>query len=81
MYINTAYRYLNFITLYPFIDSFSHHAATRELTRKLTAPNSTLNLTVLLVEDDFTTIFPDKAARFDIIVTRFFIDTMQNLQS
>jgi hypothetical protein len=85
MYMNVAYRYLeaytdiDSISLYPFIDSLSHHATTRDLQRKVTVPDIALSPNVLLIEGDFTTTFPDQNGHFDIIVTHFFVDTARNL--
>jgi len=87
MYMNVAYRYTeartdrHSISLYPFIDSLSHHATTHDLQRKVTAPDIEPHPSVLLVEGDFTTAFADQDANYDVITTHFFIDTARNLIS
>jgi carnosine N-methyltransferase len=87
MYMNIAYRYMearkerDSIAVYPFIDSLSHHATTRDLQRRITAPDMEPHPSVLLVEGDFTTVFADQNSHYDVIVTHFFIDTARNLMS
>jgi hypothetical protein len=87
MYMNTAYRYLqsrtelNSVSIYPFVDSLSHHATTDDLQRKVTAPDIEPHASVLLVEGDFTTIFTGQESQYDVIATHFFIDTARNLMS
>ncbi|KAL6709946.1 hypothetical protein ACN47E_000731 [Coniothyrium glycines] len=87
MYMNIGYRYLTSLgpksplTIHPFIDSMSHHATTSDMLRSVSAPNTALNPSVLLVEGDFNTAFADKAGHFDILVTHFFIDTARNLMA
>lgn len=85
--MNAAYRYVeartepNSMSLYPFIESLSHHATTQDLQRKVTAPDIKPHPSVLLVEGDFTTAFVDQESHFDVVVTHFFIDTARNLMS
>jgi hypothetical protein len=87
MYMNVGYRYIESrskdqpFAIHPFIDGMSHHATTRDLLRKVTAPNMTPNPSVVLVEGDFTTVFEGQDGQYDIIVTHFFIDTARNLMS
>jgi hypothetical protein len=65
MYMSVAYCYihartdLKSISLYSFIDSLSHYATTSDLQREVTAPDVDPQLSVLLVEGDFTTVFGD----------------------
>ncbi|KAL2131936.1 hypothetical protein VTI74DRAFT_4418 [Chaetomium olivicolor] len=91
MYQNLAYRFLehrhslpntNTTTIHPFADSWSHHRSTADMLRPISFPNIPLNSTsVVLVEGDFTTVFSDAAATFDVVITHFFIDTARNLMS
>jgi carnosine N-methyltransferase len=89
MSMNVAYRFLEAHahrpraeTVHPFIDSWSHHARTSDMTRPMSFPDQPLNASnVLLVEGDFTTVFNSVRPKpqFDVIVTYFFIDTARNL--
>lgn len=86
MYQNAAYRFLerhgrrDAHTVYPFVDSWSHHRSTADMLRPISFPEARLNASgVVLVEGDFTTVFHDDAAAFDAVVTHFFIDTARNL--
>jgi hypothetical protein len=87
MYMNVAYRYIqartepNSVSLYPFIDSLSHHATSSDLQREVIAPDIDPQSSVLLVEGDFTTVFRDSESHYDVLVTHFFIDTARNLMS
>ncbi|KAF2825472.1 N2227-domain-containing protein [Ophiobolus disseminans] len=87
MYMNLGYRFLenntnpNSFVIHPFIDGMSHHATTSDMLRRVTAPNSSPNPSVLLVEGDFNNAFNDQGGYYDIIVTHFFIDTARNLLS
>lgn len=87
MYMNVGYRFMesrstsdNF-PFHPFIDGISHHRTTKDMLRKVVAPNVDLDPTVLLVEGDFNNAFKDQGGTFDIIVTHFFIDTARNLMA
>ncbi|GAB1315871.1 Carnosine N-methyltransferase [Madurella fahalii] len=88
MYQNVAYRFLerhgrrDAHTIYPFVDSWSHHRSTADMMRPISFPEARVNASrVVLVEGDFTTVFHDDAAAFDAVVTHFFIDTARNLMS
>lgn len=90
MYMNIAYRFLethahrvDSETVFPFVDSWSHHATTADMQRRLSFPDASLNASeVVLVEGDFTTVFSSKThGQYDVIVTYFFIDTARNLVS
>lgn len=84
-YMNLAYRYIASLkkvkgeSLYPYVDNWSHQPTTKELQREahfpdlIASPNSLIH-----VEGDFTTEFR-RHAKFDVIVTLFFIDTARNL--
>lgn len=85
-YMALAYHYLttlppNSQTFHPFIDWWSHHATTADMQRPATFPETTPSASITLVEGDFTTIFANKTAHFDVLVTFFFIDTAQNLMT
>ncbi|RGP81756.1 hypothetical protein FLONG3_141 [Fusarium longipes] len=87
MYMNVAYRFLeanrprNSHSFHPFIDNWSHHAIQSNMVRPLSFPDVSLNSTsVVLIEGDFTTVFPT-AGEYDVVVTYFFIDTARNLMS
>ncbi|CAG7566342.1 unnamed protein product [Fusarium equiseti] len=87
MYMNIAYRHLesnrakNSHSLHPFVDSWSHHSTHSNQLRPLSFPDTPLNSTsVVLIEGDFTTVFP-QPGEFDVVVTYFFIDTARNLMS
>mgnify|MGYP000855207218 CR=1 FL=1 len=88
MYMNVAYRFMEHHghsketeSFHPFVDIWSHHAATADQYRQLAFPDEPLNASsVLMVEGDFTTVFNTKPTlQFDVIVTYFFIDTARNL--
>jgi carnosine N-methyltransferase len=91
MYMNVAYRFLETYgrhvdeqTVFPFVDSWSHHATSGDQQRRLTFPDAPVNTSqVLLVEGDFTTVFniEKSTVEYDVIVTYFFIDTARNLIS
>ena len=90
MYMNLAYRYVasrkqpNTTTVYPFVDWWSHQPTTKELHRKVSFPDVPVDPSdVLLVEGDFTTAFNERSnnARYDAVVTLFFIDTARNVLS
>lgn len=88
MYQNVAYRFVeknphrDDSIVYPFIDSWSHHKTTADMLRAVPFPEISLDAgAVVLVEGDFTTVFRDNAASFDVVVTHFFIDTARNLMS
>lgn len=88
MYMNIAYRFLeshrerHTQTFYPFVDSWSHHASTRDMIRPVSFPDVRINASsVVLVEGDFTTGFKDGAGTYDVVITYFFIDTARNLVS
>jgi carnosine N-methyltransferase len=89
MYQNVAYRFLenrtaqDTRTIHPFVDSWSHHRSTADMLRPVIFPDITPSTDgVVLVEGDFTTIFPDgDTGAFDAVVTHFFIDTARNLMS
>jgi hypothetical protein len=84
--MNVVYRFLETSgmtdahTIYPFVDSWSHHASTEDMMRGVAFPNVAVNSSaVLLVEGDFTQAFRDKEAGFEVVITHFFIDTARNL--
>ncbi|KAL4901117.1 hypothetical protein BDW74DRAFT_187968 [Aspergillus multicolor] len=91
-YMNLVYRYAtqisspNSLTYYPYIDWWSHHATTADMQRGINFPDIALSSSsksrVVMVEGDFTTVFPSsEPGTYDIIVTLFFIDTARNLMS
>jgi carnosine N-methyltransferase len=78
MYQNLAYRFLssqdhrNDITIYPFVDSWSHHKSNADMLRPISIPDVPLLPTdVLLIEGDFTTIFNENPQRYSKL-HRFF---------
>ena len=83
--MNVAYRYLesldvaNSAALHPFVDSWSNHASTSDMQRRIPFPDHPASHSVVLVEGDFTTVFRGQEGSFDYIVTLFFIDTARNL--
>lgn len=93
MYQNVVYRFLENTTSsnspggaggvhYPFIDSWSHHKTALDMLRPVPFPDIPLNSgAVVLVEGDFTTVFADSTASFDVVVTHFFIDTARNIMT
>ncbi|KAK0657914.1 N2227-like protein-domain-containing protein [Cercophora newfieldiana] len=96
MYQNVVYRFLENTsptsqqqqqppsTVYPFIDSWSHHSTTSNMLRGVSFPNTPLHVGgVVLVEGDFTTAFSSEQQMgyYDVVVTHFFIDTARNLMS
>ncbi|KAL4935388.1 hypothetical protein BDV06DRAFT_217469 [Aspergillus oleicola] len=92
-YMNLIHRYStqlhtpNSASYHPYIDWLSHHATTSDMQRAVSFPDwipntSTSASNVVMVEGDFTTVFPDsESENYDIIVTLFFIDTARNLMS
>ncbi|TEA15498.1 Carnosine N-methyltransferase [Colletotrichum sidae] len=88
MFMNLAYRFLEANprpvskTVYPFIDSWSHHATTADMVRAVSFPDSRVNSSsVLLIEGDFVTQFKSQKSQYDVVVTHFFIDTARNVMS
>ncbi|KAJ4300723.1 hypothetical protein N0V90_002811 [Kalmusia sp. IMI 367209] len=86
VYMNIAYRFLESLDvehsagLHPFIDTWSHHATTSDMQRRISFPDHPLaSRSVILVEGDFTTVFKGQEETFDYIITLFFIDTARNL--
>ncbi|KAL4947082.1 N2227-like protein-domain-containing protein [Aspergillus filifer] len=92
-YMNLIHRYAtqisipNSISYHPYIDWWSHHATTSDMQRSVIFPDwapgtATSSSSVVMVEGDFTTVFPDTdSGTYDIIATLFFIDTARNLMS
>ncbi|KAK5938011.1 hypothetical protein PMZ80_009600 [Knufia obscura] len=87
-FVNAAYHYLETITtahsvsMYPFIELWSHLKTKKEMRRKVSFPDVPVNTSqVLLVEGDFTRVFKESSSGFDAIVTLFFIDTARNLMA
>ncbi|EFQ97687.1 methyltransferase [Nannizzia gypsea CBS 118893] len=96
-YMNIAYRYveglrnINSETFFPFIDWWSHQAATADLLRPVKFPdsppfhaNSSLDRSLIHIEGDFTSMhhgLPAAETKYDVVVTLFFIDTARNLMS
>lgn len=86
-YMNIGYRFISSLSassplsFQPFSDALSHHRSTADLLRHVAVPNATPHPAVLLVEGDFTTAFSGQEARFDVLVTHFFIDTARNLMA
>ncbi|TDZ27940.1 Carnosine N-methyltransferase [Colletotrichum spinosum] len=69
-------------TVFPFIDSWSHHATTADMVRAVSFPDSRVNSSsVLLIEGDFVTQFKSQKSQYDVVVTHFFIDTARNVMS
>lgn len=88
MYMNLAYRFVeanrtpNSHTIRPFLGSWSHHAVEADHHRALSFPEVPVNASsVVLVEGDFISVFNDKKAHYDVVITYFFIDTARNLMS
>ncbi|TDZ15176.1 Carnosine N-methyltransferase [Colletotrichum orbiculare MAFF 240422] len=88
MFMNLAYRFLEANprpeskTVFPFIDSWSHHATTADMVRAVSFPDSRVNSSsVLLIEGDFVTQFKSQKRQYDVVVTHFFIDTARNVMS
>lgn len=89
MYMNLAYRYItslstpNTTSFHPYIDWWSHHATKSDMQRSISFPDQPIApSSVLLIEGDFTTVFPAQdTGKYDVIVTLFFIDTARNLVS
>ena len=84
-YMNVAYRYIASLTMKnaeefsPFVDGWSHQPTTKELFRSVSYPDLLPPLDgILHVEGDFTTAF-HHTAKFDVVITLFFIDTATNL--
>jgi len=98
MYQNVVYRFLEahhthayagwggdnmHNTVFPFVDSWSHHKTIADMLRAISFPEVRLNAgAVVLAEGDFTTAFGSKkTGHFDVVVTHFFIDTARNFMS
>lgn len=88
MYMNLAYRFLEAHprpgskSVYPFIDSWSHHATNDDMFRGVSFPDARVNASsVLLVEGDFVTEFKGRRGEYDTVITHFFIDTARNVMS
>ena len=87
-FVNVAYHFLETINLpqsvsiYPFIESWSHLKTKDEMRRRISFPDVSFNSSqVLLVEGDFSRAFTAMSSSFDAIVTLFFIDTARNLMN
>ncbi|KAK5094981.1 hypothetical protein LTS08_008377 [Lithohypha guttulata] len=87
-FVNGAYHFLeantipDTVSMYPFLDIWSHLKSRDEMLRRIGLPDVTVNTSqVLLVEGDFTRVFKKSPAKFDAIVTLFFIDTARNLMN
>jgi SAM-dependent methyltransferase len=85
-YMRAAYHYVeslqipNAETFHPFMDWWSYQPNRGEMIRSVRFPDVRANASsVVLVEGDFTKAFADDSARFDAIVTFFFIDTAPNM--
>lgn len=85
-YVNAAYHLFNVKhTSYkhkviPFIESWSHRKTTNELKRHITFPDTEVDPSkVFHVEGDFTKAFKDSSAKFDVVITFWFIDTARNI--
>lgn len=88
MYMNLAYRFLEahprpgLKSVYPFIDTWSHHATNADMFRGVSFPDARLNASsVLLVEGDFVSEFKGRRGEYDAVITHFFIDTARNVMS
>jgi carnosine N-methyltransferase len=88
MYMNLAYRFIESLapsehhSFHPFVDSWSHHATTKDMQRAVSFPDiSTDQLSVVMVEGDFSTAFASRQSHYDFVVTHFFIDTARNLMN
>lgn len=87
-FVNVAYHFLETIktprsvSVYPFIDSWSHLKTKDEMRRQISVPDVHINTSqVLLVEGDFARAFKKSSSEFDAVVTLFFIDTARNLMN
>jgi SAM-dependent methyltransferase len=85
-YMRLAYRYMETLsipfahTVYPFVDWWSYQPNREELIRGTRFPDVPINASqVLLVEGDFTKVFVNHTAHFDVVFTYFFMDTAPNM--
>lgn len=89
MYMNLVHRYAvqvaspNSLVYYPYIDWWSHQATTSDMQRAVRFPDWIPSTSrVVMVEGDFTTLFPEsEAGSYDVVVSLFFIDTARNLMA
>lgn len=87
-YVNVAYHFLednpkpHSVTIYPFLDIWSHQKTRDEMRRQIAFPDIPVNSSqVLLVEGDFTRVLKGRDSKYNAVVTLFFIDTARNLLS
>lgn len=80
-----AYRFIeaqtipNSVSFHPFVDWWSYQLSPAERMREIRMPDSSVNASsVVLVEGDFMYEFEEETARYDVIVTLFFLDTAKN---
>lgn len=71
------------LTLYPFINWWSHQRTTASLLRGVAFPDTQLSPSALeklsLIDGDFTTAFYAETGTYDVVVTLFFIDTARSI--
>jgi N2227-like protein len=84
--MNMAYRYITTTQVphtsrfYPFIGWWSHQVSPVKLQRPVLFPDTGVGASsVLLAEGDFTTVFRESTAEYDVVITLFFIDTAGNI--
>jgi MFS transporter, ACS family, DAL5 transporter family protein len=87
-YMRLAYRFVETVsipfarTVHPFIDWWSYQPNREELFRETKFPDVPINASqVLLVEGDFTKVFVNHTAHFDVVFTNFFMDTAPNMMN
>jgi 2-polyprenyl-3-methyl-5-hydroxy-6-metoxy-1,4-benzoquinol methylase len=85
-YMNIVYRYMETLSLpksvswFPYIDWWSHQPTAAEHEHEVFIPDVGVNASsVLHVEGDFMTVFENKTAHYDVVVTLFFVDTAKNM--
>jgi N2227-like protein len=85
-YMRLAYRFVESLgvpetrAVHPFIDWWSHQPNRAELIREVRFPDVSVNGSkVLLVEGDFTELFVNDTAHYDVVYTFFFMDTAPNM--
>jgi SAM-dependent methyltransferase len=85
-YMNLAYRFIETLPLkdsrsfYPYVDWWSHQPTAAEHEHKVSVPDMGVNASsVLHVEGDFMSVFENKTAHYDVVVTLFFVDTARNV--
>ena len=88
--MNIAYRFIESLnsnhmdhySFHPFVDSWSHHATTKDMQRAVSFPDVPVDSSsVVMIEGDFAQAVGHQKGHYDFVITHFFIDTARNLMN